>query len=496
MRPGAAPGRWRPAILLTRLARLGWPFQVAFFTAHRALLRATGGRAGRSLAGRPVLLLETIGRRTGRVRTAPVIYVRDGAALVVAGSASGRDADPAWVGNLRADPRADVVVDGVRRSVRARPAEADERPRLWAALDQVNSGMFSRYQAITDRPIPVWVLEPATRELPRPDGTPTPSAWSSGDRPEAPLDGRVIVLTGATSGIGLAAAEALARLGASLVLVGRDAALAHGAAVRVARASGNTEVRPVVADLASLRQVHALADDLARLPRLDALVHCAGLWHLRRAVSVDGLEETLAVNHLAAFVLTDRLLPLLRATAGSRVVSVSSHAAYGGRVHWSDPGWERGRYGPYGAYAQTKVLNVLFTRELARRVAARGDGGPLAVAVAPGGVRTKLLHEAGPLLHGFMKLFAVSPARGAETLVWLASAPDLPPDAAGSWYSAGRRMPYPPAARDPEAAVRAWAMSERLLAAATTRPAPSLTVPPAVPRSTTGPDGRPAAVSA
>jgi retinol dehydrogenase-12 len=432
---------------------------VAFFTAHRALLRASGGRIGRSLVGRPVVLLETTGRRTGRLRVAPVIYVRDGDALVVAGSASGRDTDPAWVGNLRAEPRAHVVADGTRRPVRARPAGPDELPRLWAALDHVNSGMYSRYQAITDRPIPVWVLEPAA-------GEPAPPDRVSAGPPGSPLEGRVIVLTGATSGIGLAAAEALARLGASLVLVGRDAALAHGAAVRVRRATGNMAVRPLVADLASLRQVRALGDELARLPRLDVLVHCAGVWHLRRRVTAGGLEETLVVNHLAPFVLTDRLLPLLRQTPGSRVISVSSHAAYGGRVRWRDPGWKRGRYAPYGAYAQTKVLNVLFARELARRVAAAGDPGPLAVAVAPGGVRTKLLHEAGPFLHGFMKLFAVSPARGAETLVWLASAADLPPDAAGSWYSARRRMPYPPAAMDPAAASRAWALSEGLLAPA------------------------------
>lgn len=429
---------------------------MAFFTAHRALLRATGGRAGRSLVGRPVLLLETTGRRTGRLRTAPVIYVRDGDAFVVAGSASGRDVDPAWVGNLRADPRANLVVDGVRRPVAARPADPGELPRLWAALDHVNSGMYSRYQAITARPIPVWVLEPAAGEPASPDR-------ASAGLPGSPLEGRLIVLTGATSGIGLAAAEALARLGASLVLVGRDAALAHGAAVRVSRVTGNAAVRPLVADLASLREVRGLGEELARLPRLDALVHCAGIWHLRRQITVEGLEETLAVNHLAPFVLTDRLLPLLRATPGSRVVSVSSHAAYGGRVRWHDPGWERGRYGPYGAYAQTKVLNVLFARELARRVAEAGDPGPLAVAVAPGGVRTKLLHEAGPILHGFMKLFAVSPARGAETLVWLASAPDLPPDAAGSWYSARRRMPFPPGAMDPAAATRAWELSESLL---------------------------------
>lgn len=390
---------------------------------------------------------------------APVIYVRDGDALVVAGSASGRDVDPAWVGNLLADPRAHVTLDGVRRPVLARPSDPVERPRHWAALDAVNSGMYSRYQAITERTIPILVLEPAS---PEPTALPPGSTASAAAMPAGPLEGKVVVVTGATSGIGLAAAEALARLGASLVLVGREPALAHGAVARVRSAVAGADARPAVADLASLRQVRALGDELARLPRLDVLVHCAGVWHLRRRVTVDGLEETLAVNHLAAFALTQRLLPLLRATPGSRVIAVSSHAAYGGRVRWADPGWVRGRYGPYGAYAQTKVLNVLFVRELARRVAAAGGDAPLAVAVAPGGVRTKLLHEAGPLLHGFMKAFAVSPTRGAETLVWLAAARELPPGAAGAWFSAGRRMPYPPAAAE-AAAARAWELSERLL---------------------------------
>jgi len=485
-----------PGIVLTRVARVAWPFQAAFLRLHGAVLRVTGGRVGGALAGRPVLVLETTGRRTGRSRAAALIYARDGESLVVAGSNGGRDVDPAWVANLRADARAHAVVGGRRRAVRARPAGAGERPRLWAALDRVNAGQYSRYQAITEREIPVFVLEPlgvspagggdlpaGRGDLPAGRGD-LPAGGGDlpaggGDRTaadgrlEGPMAGKVVVLTGATSGIGLAAAEALARLGASLVLVGRDAALAHGAAVRVARASGSSAVRPLVADLASRAQVRALGDELARLPRLDVLVHCAGIWHLRRRETPDGVEETLAVNHLAPFALTARLLPLLRATPGARVISVSSHAAYGGRVRWDDPGWARGRYGPYGAYAQTKVLNVLFARELARRLDedACGDPRPLAIAVAPGGVRTKLLGEAGPLLHGFMKLFAASPARGAETLVWAAAAPDLPRDAAGGWFSAHGRIPYPPAARDPAAAARAWEMSERLAGAGAPGPA-------------------------
>jgi deazaflavin-dependent oxidoreductase (nitroreductase family) len=421
------------------------------------------GRVGRTLAGRPVLLLETVGRRSGPVRPVVLIYAREGALLVVAGSGGGREVEPAWVANLRANPRSQVVLDGRRRPVHARPAGPGERARLWAALDRVNAGQYTRYQAVARREIPVIVLEP---RAPGPDGDPEARLVGGPAAEGGPLAGQVVVVTGATSGIGLAAEEALARLGASLVLVGRDAATGHRAALRVARASGNPAVRAVVADLASRAQVRALGDELARLPRLDVLIHCAGVWHLRRRATGDGIEETLAVNQLAPFALTIRLLPLLRATPRSRVVAASWHAAYGGRVRWHDPGWTRGRCGPYGACAQTKLLNVLFVRELARRIGDTADPGaaawPLAVAAAPGGVRTKLLAEAGPLPHGFMKLFAVSPERGAETVVWLASAPDLPPGAAGSWFSARRRIPYPPGGRDPWAATRAWELSERL----------------------------------
>jgi NAD(P)-dependent dehydrogenase (short-subunit alcohol dehydrogenase family) len=356
-----------------------------------------------------------------------------------------------------------VFLDGRRLAVHAHPARPAERPRLWAALDRVNAGQYTRYQAVARREIPVIVLEPPA---PRPAGDPDAGLAAEPAAEGGPLAGRVIVLTGATSGIGLAAAEALARLGASLVLVGRDAAATHRAAVTVTGTSGNPAVRGLAADLASRAQVRSLGDELLRLPCLDVLIHCAGVWHLRRRETGDGIEETLAVNHLAPFALTVRLLPLLRATPGSRVIAVSSHAAYGGRVRWHDPGWSRGRYGPYGAYAQTKLLNVLFVQELARRVGEAADPGaarwPLAVAAAPGGVRTKLLAEAGPLLHGFMKAFAVSPERGAETVIWLATTPDLSPAAAGAWFSARRRIPYPPGARDPRAAARAWELSERL----------------------------------
>ncbi len=455
-RPGSPPPDGSLPVLLTRLGRAAWPFQAAFFRVHRALLRGTGGRLGSRLLGRPVLLLETTGRRTGRPRVAALIYVRDGARLVVAGSHGGRDDDPAWVENLRADPRAVVDLDGRRRAVRARPAEPGERARLWHALDEVNDGQYARYQAITSREIPVVVLEPGMGAAPR--------GSVRGSPPGGPMAGRVVVVTGATSGLGYAAAEALARLGASLVLVGRDPATAHGAAVRISRATGSRDVRALTADLASGRDVRALGDELARLPRLDVLAHVAGVWHLRRRETADGIEETLAVNHLAPFSLTRRLLPLLAATPGSRVIVVGSHAAYGGRVRWDDLGWSRRRYGPYGAYAQAKVLNVLFVRELARRVARDGGPGPLAVAVAPGAVRTKLLAEAGPLLHRFMCLFAVSPSRGAEGLVWIASTPDLPADAAGAWYLGRRRIPGPPAARDPGSGRRAWTASERLVA--------------------------------
>ncbi len=186
------------------------------------------------------------------------------------------------------------------------------------------------------------------------------------------MDGKICVVTGATSGIGRETALALARLGAEVALCARDEG--RGAAVReeVARVAAGPAPRLFVADLASLAQVRRLAAELAAaLPRINVLVNNAGAIHMKRKHTVDGHETTFAVNHLAPFLLTSLLLPTLRASAPSRVVTVSSDAHRSGRIDFDDLMGAKD-YAGMRAYAQSKLANVLFAYELARRLEGTG----------------------------------------------------------------------------------------------------------------------------
>jgi NAD(P)-dependent dehydrogenase (short-subunit alcohol dehydrogenase family) len=231
------------------------------------------------------------------------------------------------------------------------------------------------------------------------------------------MEGRTVVITGASSGIGAAGAVALARLGATVVPVGRD----ERRLAKVAREVGAEGVR---ADLASLSEVRRLADELlARHERIDVLVNNAGVMPGRRQVTEDGLELTLAVNHLAPFLLTNLLLDRLRESAPARVVTTSSIAHTGGLIDLDDLQLDHGWRG-MRAYSNSKLANILFTRELARRL---GGTGVVANCFHPGVIRTRLTRRANPLLLVGARLaapFLGSPKTGAETLVWLASAPE------------------------------------------------------------------------
>src|SRR5579871_1726510 len=202
------------------------------------------------------------------------------------------------------------------------------------------------------------------------------------------MKGTVCVVTGATSGIGKAAATALARLGATVVLVGRDrgrteAVAALIATVGAAGAVGAPPPRAEIADLASLEQVRALAGRLAGLERIDVLINNAGLVLGERRITPDGLEHVFALNHLAPFLLTNLLLPKLTASAPARVITVTSDAHSAARLDLRDPNLEHG-WDSWRSYANSKLANILFTRELARRL----DGtGVTANCAHPGGVR-------------------------------------------------------------------------------------------------------------
>jgi retinol dehydrogenase-12 len=282
------------------------------------------------------------------------------------------------------------------------------------------------------------------------------------------MSGEVCVVTGATSGIGRATAAALAARGAQVVLVGRDRSRAEAAVAEVA-AAGGPAPRLEIADLASMGQVRALADRLGALERIDVLVNNAGLMAGQRRVTPDGYDEVLAVNHLAPFLLTNLLLGQLTAAGPARVITVTSDAHASARLDLDDLQLERGWAG-WRAYAGSKLANILFTRELARRLAA---SAVTANCAHPGLVRTRFGREVrGPMRVGvaLARPFMLSPQRGAATIVYLATSPEVA-GATGGYYVKSRPREPSPAARDDAAARRLWQLSEELTGLAPGRPA-------------------------
>lgn len=277
------------------------------------------------------------------------------------------------------------------------------------------------------------------------------------------LSGRVCLVTGATSGIGKETALGLARSGATVLMVARDRGRGDVVAdqIRSAAAPGSVEV--LIADLACQGDVRALADQVRHgHDRLDVLVHNAGAVNATRRVTVDGIEATLAVNHLAPFLLTDLLAPLLQATPGSRVVTVSSYMHTRVKdIPWDDLQAER-RYSPAATYNLTKLMNVLFSYELARRCTGTNV---TANALHPGWpLKTNLGREQtgpGGLFDRATKLIGASAAKAATTSLYLAGSPDMA-TVTGQYFSHCHPAKSSALSHDTATAERLWAASAEL----------------------------------
>jgi NAD(P)-dependent dehydrogenase (short-subunit alcohol dehydrogenase family) len=275
------------------------------------------------------------------------------------------------------------------------------------------------------------------------------------------LDGKVCVITGATSGIGQVAAEELARMGARLVLVARDERRGEATMARLRERAPAGAHAIHYADLSRISEMKRVAAEIAAAePRIDILVNNAGALFSHRQVTEDGLEKHFAVNHMAYHVVTEGLRERLVASAPARVVSTASGAHHGARFDPADLQTARG-YNGVLAYQRSKLYNIMWTRELARRWA---GSRVTANCFHPGFVATRYGDNAGGMLAlgvRIAKLFAISPAKGARTLLYLASSPEVA-DASGGYFTKCRLTRPSHDAEDDAAARRLWDETARL----------------------------------
>ncbi|MEZ4699994.1 MAG: SDR family oxidoreductase [Rhodothermales bacterium] len=276
------------------------------------------------------------------------------------------------------------------------------------------------------------------------------------------VERKTILITGASGGIGYETALGLARMGHHIVMIARNRERGEAAQRRIVQEAGADAAQLILADLASQADIRrAAAEVLDRYPRLDVLVNNAGLVQAKRVLTVDGFEMTFAVNHLAYFLLTNLLLDRLKASAPARIVNVSSNAHKRSRFAFDDLQGERS-FAPYGSYAQSKLANILFTRALARRLAGTGV---TVNCLHPGVVRTNIAGSGWhPLALAFrlFGLFYLSPSKGAETSIYLASSPDVA-DVTGEYFDRKKSVKAAPSAYVEEDAERLWRLSAEMV---------------------------------
>lgn len=278
-----------------------------------------------------------------------------------------------------------------------------------------------------------------------------------------PLSGKVILVTGASAGIGLEASAKLAEMGAELVLVARDRARGERAAATVAARSPSNAVSLMLCDFASQAQIRALAARVtASHPKLHGLVNNAGSVNASREITEDGIERTFAVNHLGPFLLTNLLLEPLVRSMSARIVTVASAAHLGGTMPFDDLQFQGGGYSIMRAYARSKLANVLFTAELARRLV---GSSVTANCLHPGAVATNIWSHAPWYAQPFLavaRMFMSSVEQGADTIVYLAASPAVEGQT-GGYYERNRKVVPSRLAQDEETAARLWKYSAALV---------------------------------
>lgn len=275
------------------------------------------------------------------------------------------------------------------------------------------------------------------------------------------MKNKIILITGATSGIGKETARILAGMGAELVLVARDEDKLKNTISEIGKTTGNTKLEYIQCDLSSLDDIRQMTGNfLQKHKRLDVLINNAGLIVPEFRKTVDGYEYTFALNHLGYFLTTGLLIEILLKSAPARIVSVSSVAHTWSDIQFDDLMFEK-KYNPMKAYGQSKLANILFTRELARRLNGKGV---TANCLHPGAVNTRFGSEFKGVFKAGIELFRpfmVSPQKAAETPVYLATSSDVE-GISGAYFVKKRQAKTSRAAQDMEKARKLWEISEKL----------------------------------
>jgi NAD(P)-dependent dehydrogenase (short-subunit alcohol dehydrogenase family) len=273
------------------------------------------------------------------------------------------------------------------------------------------------------------------------------------------MQGKTIVITGATSGIGEVAAIHLAEQGARIVFTARDPARARDTLAKLRKANPDADHALHMADLSLLSEMKRVGGELAREPQIDVLVNNAGALFNKRQETADGLEITFALNHMAYFVITNLLLKKLR--AGARIVTVASNAHRGAKLNFDDLQSRRSYVG-FPVYSRSKLCNILFNRELARRIT---GSGVTANALHPGFVATRFGDNSGGLMRTVLKVAkpigAISPQEGAQTIIYLASSPQVA-GVSGVYFYESKPATPTAEARNDEDAKKLWEISAQI----------------------------------